>query len=72
MLFRSGFAEGIETMAEQVQVQFIGVISTIAFTAVVTWVILKVIDALIGLRVTDEEELEGLDIVCHEERGYDL
>jgi len=67
-----GFAEGIETMAEQVQVQFIGVISTIVFTAVVTWVILKFIDALIGLRVTEEEEIEGLDIVCHEERGYDL
>lgn len=67
-----GFAEGIETMAEQVQVQFIGVISTIVFTAVVTWVILKVIDALIGLRVSEEEEIEGLDIVCHEERGYDL
>lgn len=67
-----GFAKGIETMAEQVQVQFIGVISTIVFTAVVTWVILKVIDALIGLRVTEEEEIEGLDIVCHEERGYDL
>jgi len=67
-----GFAEGIETMAEQVQVQFIGVISTIVFTAVVSWIILKVIDALIGLRVTEEEEIEGLDIVCHEERGYDL
>jgi ammonium transporter, Amt family len=67
-----GFAEGITTMAEQVQVQFIGVISVIVFTAVVTWVILKVIDALIGLRVTEEEEIEGLDIVCHEERGYDL
>jgi len=67
-----GFAEGIETMAGQVQVQFIGVISTIVFTAVVTWVILKAIDALIGLRVTEEEEIEGLDIVCHEERGYDL
>lgn len=67
-----GFAEGIVTMAEQVQVQFIGVISVIVFTAVVSWVILKVIDALIGLRVTEEEEIEGLDIVCHEERGYDL
>jgi len=67
-----GFAEGITTMAEQVQVQFIGVISVIVFTAVVSWVILKVIDALIGLRVTEEEEIEGLDIVCHEERGYDL
>jgi len=67
-----GFADGITTMAGQVQVQFIGVISVIVFTAVVSWVILKVIDALIGLRVTEEEEIEGLDIVCHEERGYDL
>jgi len=67
-----GFADGIESMAGQLKVQFIGVIATIVFTAVVTWVILKVIDVLIGLRVTEEEEIEGLDIVLHEERGYDL
>jgi len=67
-----GFADGITTMAGQLEVQFIGVISTIAFTAVVTWAILKVIDLMIGLRVTDEEEIEGLDIALHEERGYDL
>jgi len=67
-----GFAGGIESMAGQLKVQFIGVIATIIFTAVVTWVILKVIDALIGLRVTEEEEIEGLDIALHEERGYDL
>ena len=67
-----GFADGIDTMGGQLKVQIIGVIATIIFTAVVTWVILKAIDALIGLRVTDEEEIEGLDIVCHEERGYDL
>lgn len=59
-------------MAGQLKVQFIGVIATIVFTAVVTWVILKIIDAMIGLRVTDEQELQGLDIALHEERGYDL
>ena len=59
-------------MAGQVKVQLIGVVATIVFTAVVTWIILKVVDALIGLRVTSEEEIEGLDIVLHEERGYDL
>ena len=59
-------------MGEQLKVQFIGVIATVIFTAVVTWVILKVIDALVGLRVTEEQEIEGLDIVLHEERGYDL
>jgi len=67
-----GFADGIESMAGQFKVQLIGVVATIVFTAVVTWIILKVIDALIGLRVTEEEEIEGLDIVLHEERGYDL
>ncbi|MCW9048007.1 MAG: ammonium transporter [Gammaproteobacteria bacterium] len=67
-----GFADGISSMAGQLKVQFIGVIVTIVFTAVVTWVILKVIDAMIGLRVTEEEEIQGLDIALHEERGYDL
>lgn len=67
-----GFADGIESMGGQLKVQIIGVVATIVFTAVVTWVILKVVDAMVGLRVTEEEEIEGLDIVCHEERGYDL
>ena len=67
-----GFADGITSMAGQLEVQFIGVISVIVFTAVVTWAILRVIDLMIGLRVTDEEEIEGLDIALHEERGYDL
>ena len=67
-----GFADGIESMAGQLKVQFIGVVVTIVFTAIVTWIILKLVDVMIGLRVNDEEEIEGLDIVCHEERGYDL
>ncbi|MBA1444983.1 MAG: ammonium transporter [Gammaproteobacteria bacterium] len=67
-----GFAEGIETMGGQVYVQFIGVVTTIVFTAVVSYIILKLVDKLVGLRVTEEEEIEGLDVVLHEERGYDL
>lgn len=67
-----GFADGIDSMGGQFQVQLIGVLVTIVFTAVVTWGILKLVDAMVGLRVSDEQELEGLDIVCHEERGYDL
>ncbi|MCU7816489.1 MAG: hypothetical protein KZQ81_15135, partial [Candidatus Thiodiazotropha sp. (ex Rostrolucina anterorostrata)] len=65
-----GFAEGIETMGGQLYVQFIGVIATIAFTAVATFAILKLVDLLLGLRVNHEQEIEGLDIVLHEERGY--
>ena len=67
-----GFAEGINSITGQLKIQLIGVVATIIFTALLTWAILKVIDALIGLRVTNEEEIEGLDIVLHEERGYDL
>ena len=66
-----GFAEGMN-MGSQVGVQLTGVIATIAFTAIATFVILKVVDALLGLRVTDEQETEGLDISQHEERGYIL
>ena len=66
-----GFAEGMN-MGSQVGVQLTGVIATIAFTASVTFVILKVVDMTLGLRVTDEQETEGLDINQHDERGYIL
>jgi Amt family ammonium transporter len=68
-----GFADGIETMGGQVSVQLTGIVATILFTAVMTWVILKVTSILTsGLRVTEEQEIQGLDIHMHEERGYDL
>ncbi len=43
-----------------------------AESAVATFVILKVIDAICGLRVDEEAEVQGLDLALHEERGYDL
>ena len=52
--------------------QVIGVVATIAYTALGTWVILKITGALVGNRVSDEEETEGLDLVSHNERGYIL
>nr|VFJ45741.1 MAG: ammonium transporter [Candidatus Kentron sp. DK] len=67
-----GFADGITSMADQVGVQAIGVLATIVYTAIISLVILKIIDALIGLRVTAEDETEGLDISLHEEKGYNL
>ena len=67
-----GFADGIGSMGGQVYVQLIGIFATVAFTAVVTWGILKAVDALVGLRVSEEQEIEGLDIALHEERGYNL
>ncbi len=68
-----GFADGIETMGGQVSVQLVGIAATVLFTAVMTWVLLKVTSILTsGLRVTEEQEVQGLDIHMHEERGYDL
>jgi Amt family ammonium transporter len=56
----------------QLGVQAIGVLATIVYTAVVTLLILWVTNMLVGNRVADEQEVEGLDLVLHEERGYDL
>jgi Amt family ammonium transporter len=67
-----GFAEGIDSMGGQVSVQVIGILATIGFTAVATFVVLKIVQASVGLRVEGEQEMQGLDITMHEERGYDL
>jgi len=68
-----GFAEGITSMAGQMKVQLIGVLATITYTAIMSFVILKVVGLMTkGLRVSDEQEIQGLDIHMHEERGYDL
>ncbi len=61
-----------DSISEQVIAQAIGVGATIAYTAVASFIILKVIDALIGLRVDEESETEGLDVSQHDERGYIL
>jgi Amt family ammonium transporter len=67
-----GFAAGINNMGNQLYVQLVGVVSILVYSAVLTWIILKVVNALLGLRVTEEEEIVGLDLILHEERGYDL
>ncbi|HLA75132.1 MAG TPA: ammonium transporter [Gammaproteobacteria bacterium] len=59
-------------IAGQLWIQLQGVAFTIVYCAVVTWIILKVIDAVIGLRVNEEQESEGLDLSQHDERGYNL
>lgn len=68
-----GFAEGIATMAEQIGVQLIGIVSTLVYTAVVTYIILKLVGLMTdGLRVGEEQESNGLDQAEHEEVGYHL
>lgn len=68
-----GFAAGIDTMGQQLQVQLIGIGATLAYTVVVTYVLLKFTGLLTrGLRVTKDEEALGLDLALHEEDGYKL
>ncbi|QGZ29579.1 ammonium transporter [Stutzerimonas stutzeri] len=66
-----GFGE-VENIALQLWIQFKGVLFTVVYTAIVTYVILKVIDVVMGLRVSEEEETIGLDLSLHNERGYNL
>ncbi|MCY4476590.1 MAG: ammonium transporter [Gammaproteobacteria bacterium] len=64
-----GYAEGMG-MGSQLGVQAVGLLATAAWTALATWVILKVVGLITPLRVSEEDEIEGLDITQHEERGY--
>ena len=59
-------------IGSQIGIQAIGVVATVGYTAIATWVILKITGALVGNRVSDEDETEGLDLVSHNERGYIL
>jgi Amt family ammonium transporter len=66
-----GLKEGV-SIASQLATQACGVASVALYTAIVTWVLLKVVGLVTPLRVSIEEETEGLDVVLHNERGYDL
>jgi Amt family ammonium transporter len=57
---------------ELIWFQFVGVVAVIAFSGAVTYLIGRVVQATVGLRATDKEEADGLDISIHEERGYVL
>ncbi|MBT4161223.1 MAG: ammonium transporter, partial [Gammaproteobacteria bacterium] len=67
----SGQGDGA-AIGEQVVIQIIGVASVAIYTAVLSFVLFKVIDAVLGLRVSEDEETEGLDLNQHNERGYDI
>ncbi|MGJ0484597.1 MAG: ammonium transporter [Methylomicrobium sp.] len=64
-----GLAEGV-TIGGQVAVQALAIGVTIVWSAFFSFVLLKLIDKFIGLRVTADEEVQGLDTVLHEETGY--
>ena len=68
-----GSSAGEEWVAsEQFMIQIKGIFVIGIWTAIASWIILKVIGSFTPLRVSEEEEYEGLDVVEHEERSYDL
>ncbi len=67
----AGLAEGV-SMGAQVGKQFVGVAATIIYCFIASIIILKVVDGMVGLRVTQDEETEGLDLILHDEAGYNL
>ena len=59
-------------MGGQLYIQIFGVVVTFLFALVGSWILVKLADQVVGLRVDDDKETEGLDLVLHDERGYDL
>ncbi|MBT8112886.1 MAG: ammonium transporter [Gammaproteobacteria bacterium] len=66
-----GLAEGM-TISSQVGVQIQGVLAVLVWTVVATFIILKVINVIIGIRVDEQDETQGLDVTQHEETGYNM
>ncbi len=64
-----GLPEGVSIM-DQISIQAVGVVVTASWSALFSFLILKMLDKWIGLRVTPDEEVQGLDTVLHEETGY--
>ena len=66
-----GYADGM-SMGSQVSIQVVGILAVAIYTAVITFILLKLVDATLGLRVNAEDETMGLDTSQHNERGYSL
>ena len=66
-----GYADKV-TMGEQFVTQLVGVLAVGIWSGVLTWILLKLVDVVVGMRVAGEEETEGLDTVLHNEKGYNL
>lgn len=67
-----GFGAGNSSIGEQFTVQLIGVGVTFAFAGVMSWLLFVLVDKVVGLRASADDETQGLDIALHEERGYVL
>jgi ammonium transporter, Amt family len=65
-----GFGDGHTSIGSQFLAQLTSVVFTLVWSGVLSFIILKIVDATVGLRVSQEDEVAGLDISLHDERGY--
>ena len=65
----TGYSEGMN-VATQLGVQFLGVAATVIWCAMVSWLLLRILDMSIGLRVEEDQEAQGLDLTEHGETSY--
>jgi len=65
----TGYAEGV-TMGHQVWIQLLSVVTTLVWSGVAAFIAFKVAGAIVGLRVPEEQEREGLDVNSHGESAY--
>ena len=66
-----GYGDG-QSVGGQLGVQVIGVVAVLVWSLVATYVIVKVTQALVGLRISEDDEVQGLDLTAHGESGYNL
>ena len=68
----NGFTGDATSIGGQLYIQATGVVATFVYTGIASYILLKLVDMLVSLRVDPEEENQGLDLVLHDERGYNL
>jgi len=66
-----GLPEGV-SIGQQFVVQLTGMVATVVWCGVITFILLKLINIVLPLRVSADEETQGLDLVEHDERGYEI
>ena len=67
----AGFASG-GGIGGQFGIQLVGLIVTVLWSGIISYILIKIVGAIVGLRVSAEDEAEGLDVTAHGEHGYEI
>ncbi len=61
-----------EGIFDQLRIQLIGITATVSWSAFISYLLFKLLDSTVGLRISDEDEVTGLDVALHDQKGYNL